>query len=362
MWRTCSSAADSTGNRLPEDGRLGRLMVEAARDGRADEVERLLDAGASPESGQASGYTALGLAANRGHYEVAELLLRRRASPDMPICTNDVTPLMVSCIWGRTDMVALLIDHRCSLDVKGLAGSYRDRTPLDVARSSSSPSAKAVTALLVRERAVRHWRRLARIAPLAGVFALALRELHSHVHYRPGAAGAVEAQRSFDAAVTLCAVVAADDLVGGACPAEEDGVVADADEPPGGWVQNRRMRQLHARARRVRLDERLRADIIERDALRLERREELMRRGAGGDADNRGRCAKKNCRRRQQRHRRTPRRAQRRCDGRGEAAGWKMGRVDGALHGGGESPSERARRKEQPHRGCNTRSVAFLTQ
>ena len=51
--------------------------------------------------GLLSGYTALGLAANRGHTEVAAVLLSRRANPDTPICVNDATPLMIAVVWDR---------------------------------------------------------------------------------------------------------------------------------------------------------------------------------------------------------------------------------------------------------------------
>ena len=73
MWRTSRHAADSSGARIPEETRTARMMVDAARDGNLDLVVRLLDAGVKPDAGHFTGYTALGLAVNRGHESVAKV-------------------------------------------------------------------------------------------------------------------------------------------------------------------------------------------------------------------------------------------------------------------------------------------------
>lgn len=187
-------AADSSGNRLPEDTRLDRQLVEAARDGELSEVARALDMGASPEAGQATGYTALGLAVNRGHTEVVELLLRRRASPNTPICANNATPLMIAVVWDRRDSIALLLASGCDLSARGSSGSYRDSTALDVARQRGRAAAAAQ---ITHERATRHLRRLRRMARHAGRFACALLELYTDLRFRPGGEGARQASAHF---------------------------------------------------------------------------------------------------------------------------------------------------------------------
>ena len=204
MWRTTKSAADSSGGRLPEDSRLNRFLVESARDGDYASVERLLNARASPEAGQVSGYTALGLAVNRGHVAVIDLLLRRGASPDTPITVNDATPLMISVVWDRRAVLKQLLAHGCSIEARGTAGSYRGCTALDVARQRGRTAAAE---LITRERASRRLRRLARCAPAAGRFALALGELFVEVHYRPGGEGERQARRHFDDTVGACEMV-----------------------------------------------------------------------------------------------------------------------------------------------------------
>ena len=82
MWRTSKSAADSTGNRMPEESFAARMLVDAARDGNFAAVTRLLKEQNWPPQvltrmGHASGYTALGLACNRGHERIAEVTLSR---------------------------------------------------------------------------------------------------------------------------------------------------------------------------------------------------------------------------------------------------------------------------------------------
>ena len=64
MWRTSKSAADSTGNRLPEESWAARVLVDAARDGNCSAVTRQLEEQNWPphvltRMGHASGCAAL---------------------------------------------------------------------------------------------------------------------------------------------------------------------------------------------------------------------------------------------------------------------------------------------------------------
>lgn len=241
MWRTSSSAADSTGNRLPEDSRMDRALVASVKAGDVQRCIELLEAGASPDAGHLSGYSVLGLAANRGHTAIAELLLQRRANPDRPIAgglpgSSDVTPLMVAVVWSRTEIVELLLRQGCLLEPLGTAGSYRDMTALDIAREGQSPQKQHVARLLVSERARRRLYRLARLVPFVGRFALALTELYLHVHYRPGAAGALQARLNFEhvaaaaAPVVAAPVVAAYSVVDSEAEGESEELVVAVDD------------------------------------------------------------------------------------------------------------------------------------
>ena len=111
------------------------MLVDAARDGNLDLVVQLLDAGVKPDAGHFTGYTALGLAVNRGHESVVRALLERNADPDQSISSgDDVAPLMIAVVWNRLEMVSLLLRHGCSLEKRATGGSHRGRTALDVAR------------------------------------------------------------------------------------------------------------------------------------------------------------------------------------------------------------------------------------
>ena len=195
MWRTSKNAADSTRNRLPEDSYLGRKLCAACREGDMAECVRLLDEGASPDSGQSSGYSALGLACNRGHLSVVDLLLARGASPNTPICANEATPLMIAVVWDQRAIVERLLEYRADLTPKGTAGSYRGCDVFDIATQRGR---SAILALLKRARAMRRFERLRRLVPALALLAAALRELYSMIHYRPGGDGAKEAHERFE--------------------------------------------------------------------------------------------------------------------------------------------------------------------
>jgi hypothetical protein len=175
-------------------GKSMRELVEASRDGHLDEVARLLKEGASPNAGQTNGYTALGLAANRGHAPVVELLLQSRASPDARICENGATPLMIAVVWNQLEIIGLLLSHSANLAHTGTAGSYRNSTALDIARERGR---EAAATLIIRERTRRRLGRIRRHALVVGNVCRSLLELFTEVHFRPGGSGAQTARIEF---------------------------------------------------------------------------------------------------------------------------------------------------------------------
>jgi len=126
------SAAYACSGWAPEDSRSGRALVSAVRDNDLAAVTRLLDEGTSPDAGFATGYTALGLACNRGHNAVAELLLQRGATADLPICSDGATPLVISIVWNNQVAVELLLRHCALIDApssRRAAGPYKGASP-----------------------------------------------------------------------------------------------------------------------------------------------------------------------------------------------------------------------------------------
>lgn len=107
---------------------------------------------------------------------------------------TDITPLMVAVVWNRLEIVSRLLAHGCSLDIVATGGSYRGCTALDVATRRGRHEAAG---LIRRERTNRCWRRVRRVAPIIGSFAVSMMALHAEVHYRPGGHGERDARNHF---------------------------------------------------------------------------------------------------------------------------------------------------------------------
>ena len=94
----------------------------AAREGRTDVVEALLDAGAPIDARDDRGYTALILAAYSGRAELARRLIARGAD----VCAGDArgnTALMGAAFKGDDAMARLLVETRaCPVDQANVQG------------------------------------------------------------------------------------------------------------------------------------------------------------------------------------------------------------------------------------------------
>ena len=90
--------------------RLGAYtpLLLAARNGRADVVELLVDAGADPNRASSTGTSALMLAAASGNVDAVQALLDRGADMNATESTGGYTPLMFAASAGRQDVIALL--------------------------------------------------------------------------------------------------------------------------------------------------------------------------------------------------------------------------------------------------------------
>jgi len=119
------------------------VFLEAAGNGDAVTVQRLLDRGMDPDTVGPRGWTALrkAAAANRG--EVALELLKRGATVDAADYLGQ-TALMIACSHGHHDMVLLLLFYGADPERKNATG----RTPLMLAAANGN--ARVVGALLDR--------------------------------------------------------------------------------------------------------------------------------------------------------------------------------------------------------------------
>lgn len=84
-------------------------LITAARDGEADEVDRLLSQGADVNAQDEQGWTALNWAAGRGDLETVGRLLTRGADPTLTGRDNR-TPLMIAKAAGHAEVSGVLTE------------------------------------------------------------------------------------------------------------------------------------------------------------------------------------------------------------------------------------------------------------
>ncbi|CAG2164502.1 unnamed protein product [Oppiella nova] len=97
---------------------LGKKLLEASRNGETDEVRALMQSGA-PFTTDWLGTSPLHFAAQFGHSETAEVLLRAGISRDARTKV-DRTPLHISAQEGHLSIVSLLIMHGSDVDAKDM--------------------------------------------------------------------------------------------------------------------------------------------------------------------------------------------------------------------------------------------------
>ena len=85
-------------------------IVEAARQGNAQAVRSLLDQGADVNAARGDGMTALHRAAERGHAEVAELLIAASANVEAKTRIGSYTPLHLGSRGGHAAIIMTLLE------------------------------------------------------------------------------------------------------------------------------------------------------------------------------------------------------------------------------------------------------------
>ncbi|XP_064470978.1 GA-binding protein subunit beta-1-like [Ornithodoros turicata] len=97
---------------------LGKQLLEAAKNGETEEVRQLMTSGA-PFTTDWLGTSPLHMAAQFGHVQTAEVLLRAGISRDARTKV-DRTPLHVAAQEGHMDLVELLLKHSADVDAKDM--------------------------------------------------------------------------------------------------------------------------------------------------------------------------------------------------------------------------------------------------
>ncbi len=119
-------------------------LIDAARVGDAAAVRSLLDRGADVNAAQGDGMTALHWAADRGHTEVAELLISVSADLEATTRIGSYTPLHIASRGGHGPVVSRLL---AAGGDPGAVTTNSGVTPLHLAAAAIG-GAGAVTALL----------------------------------------------------------------------------------------------------------------------------------------------------------------------------------------------------------------------
>ncbi len=119
-------------------------LIDAARVGDAAAVRSLLDRGADVNAAQGDGMTALHWAADRGHTEVAELLIWASADLEATTRIGSYTPLHIASRGGHGPVVSRLL---AAGGDSGAVTTNSGVTPLHLAAAAIG-GAGAVTALL----------------------------------------------------------------------------------------------------------------------------------------------------------------------------------------------------------------------
>ena len=117
---------------LPEkaERELQRMTLhDAAMNGSAWQLRRLLERGDDPNALDASGATPIFYAASGGHLDLVERLIEAGAQVDAG--EDDETPLVRAVVGDRPDIVALLLAHGAD----PAATDFRGRPAIDIAKS-----------------------------------------------------------------------------------------------------------------------------------------------------------------------------------------------------------------------------------
>ena len=131
---------------FPTQGQL----IDAARNGDLEAVRSLTAEGADPNAVQGDGMTALHWAAERGHAQVADLLLSAGAAVEAKTRIGDYTPLHLAARGGHGPIVSALLDAGANPHATTTNSGV---TALHLA-AAAVDGAEAVTALLGRDAVV----------------------------------------------------------------------------------------------------------------------------------------------------------------------------------------------------------------
>lgn len=102
-------------------------LFDAARTGDRARVASLLDAGTSVNTASKYGVSALGFAAERGHFDVVRLLVERGADVTITDSFYGSRPLDMALRGGHLDIALYLLEHKSPGAASVLNAAIRQR-------------------------------------------------------------------------------------------------------------------------------------------------------------------------------------------------------------------------------------------
>jgi ankyrin repeat protein len=106
-----------------EKERVNKLFLESVTEGNASQAERLLKAGAELDAKNEDGNTPLVIAAERGHLEVAKVLIEHKADINAKAHMFGFNPLIMAASQGHGEMAGFLIDNGADVNATDPHGS-----------------------------------------------------------------------------------------------------------------------------------------------------------------------------------------------------------------------------------------------
>jgi ankyrin repeat protein len=113
---------------------LTREWENAARQGDADSLSAMLEAGSDPDARDSHGQTAIMLAAHRGHLDAVRVLINAKADLDRN-AKFGLTATMLAVVSGHETIARLLAESGADLLARGSgAPGFANKTAADLAR------------------------------------------------------------------------------------------------------------------------------------------------------------------------------------------------------------------------------------
>lgn len=123
-------SADTKTRSRSKDNTNGMDLVYAARDGKVVVVERLLRAGADPDTKDELGYGGLHYASSNNNMALVSLLIKGGADMEIRNTTSMMTPLHYAAVNNHAPMVEMLLGLGANEEAKN---KYK-KTPLELAK------------------------------------------------------------------------------------------------------------------------------------------------------------------------------------------------------------------------------------